>query len=180
MKKFLIIIIIVVALVFVILSRGDTPVPAGEEPVKNYVGHSAEECGRIQVLCIEGFERFDDDAGCGCQSVAEGQGTGADREADEGRAVGDVKEFIIEGQNFEFSDTVLSVARGDTVRIVFRSVQSFHDWRIEGFNTGTRRITAGQQATVEFVADQAGTFEFFCSVGNHRQLGMRGTLTVTE
>jgi len=36
-----------------------------------YIGNSAEECARIQVMCIEGMERFDDKNGCGCQPVAE-------------------------------------------------------------------------------------------------------------
>ncbi len=36
---------------------------------KNYIGNSAEECSRIQVLCIAGLERFDDESGCGCQPV---------------------------------------------------------------------------------------------------------------
>jgi uncharacterized cupredoxin-like copper-binding protein len=31
---------------------------------------------------------------------------------------------------------------------------------------------------VQFVADKTGTFEFYCSVGNHRQMGMVGTLVV--
>ena len=35
----------------------------------NYVGKSADECSRVQVLCAEGFERFDDSCGCGCKSV---------------------------------------------------------------------------------------------------------------
>ena len=43
--------------------------PVDDVDIKNYVGRSAEECSRIQVLCIEGFERFDDKNGCGCQEV---------------------------------------------------------------------------------------------------------------
>lgn len=36
---------------------------------RNYVGRSIEECRTIQVLCVEGFERFDDEMGCGCEAV---------------------------------------------------------------------------------------------------------------
>ena len=180
MKKLVIFIGIAVVAVFVILSRGGTPVPAEEEGEKNYIANSAEECSRTQVLCVEGFERFDDDAGCGCQPVNAGTGTVTDSAADEGLEAGEVKEFVIEARNFEHSEKELTVSKGDTVRIVFRTVQGFHDWRVESFNKGTRRAGEGQESTVEFVADQVGTFEFFCSVGNHRALGMIGTLTVTE
>ena len=40
-----------------------------ETPDKNYVGYSVEECSRIQVTCVEGFQRFDDDSGCGCEVI---------------------------------------------------------------------------------------------------------------
>jgi len=180
MKKLLIILVIAGGAVFVILSRGDKPAPAGQESGKNYVAHSAEECSRTQVLCVEGFERFDDDAGCGCQPVANGQGTGVDREGDEDQAVREVKEFVFEGRNFEFSKNEFTVSRGDTVRIVFRAIEGFHDWRIEGYGVGTRRVGQGQEASIEFLADNTGEFEFFCSVGNHRFVGMTGALTVTD
>src|SRR3989344_5856191 len=39
---------------------------------KNYIGNSAEECLRIQVTCVEGYRRFDDDKGCGCEKINDG------------------------------------------------------------------------------------------------------------
>ena len=52
--------------------------------------------------------------------------------------------------------------------------EGFHDLVIYGFQVRTPRITAGQTATVDFVAEKSGTFEYYCSVGSHRQMGMRG------
>lgn len=68
------------------------------------------------------------------------------------------------------------------------SEEGRHDWRIDEFGAGTDRLLgintailqAGQQETVQFVADKTGTFEYYCSVGNHRQMGMRGNLIVEE
>jgi hypothetical protein len=40
------------------------------------------------------------------------------------------------------------------------------------------QVGAGASDVVEFTADKAGTFEYYCSVGNHRAMGMKGTLTV--
>lgn len=37
-----------------------------------YQGNSPEECQRIQILCIQGYERFDDANGCGCRPILEG------------------------------------------------------------------------------------------------------------
>lgn len=90
----------------------------------------------------------------------------------------EVWEFEVAGSNFEYDVTDISVTEGDTVRIVFNNVEGTHDWVIDEFDANTPVIQQGETAEVEFVADQAGTFEFYCSVGNHREMGMVGTLTV--
>ena len=32
--------------------------------------------------------------------------------------------------------------------------------------------------TAEFTADKVGSFEYYCSVGSHRSMGMKGVLKV--
>jgi plastocyanin len=84
----------------------------------------------------------------------------------------------VEGGNFTFSPTEIKVKKGDTVKIVFLNKEGFHDWVIDDFNVRTPQIAAGKTAEVEFVADKSGTFEYYCSVGEHRQMGMKGNLVV--
>jgi plastocyanin len=92
---------------------------------------------------------------------------------------GTVKEFTVDGKNFAFTPALVSVKKGDTVRIKFVNSQGFHDFVIDEFKVATPQIKEGE-AVVEFVADKAGSFEYYCSVGSHRAMGMKGTLTVTE
>ena len=89
-----------------------------------------------------------------------------------------VKTFDLTGKNFEFSMEEILVNKGDTVRITFASSQGFHDWAIDEFNAATDQVNPGTTTEVEFVADQVGTFEYYCDVGNHRQQGMVGKLIV--
>lgn len=91
-----------------------------------------------------------------------------------------VKTFDILGKPFEFSLKEIRVKTGDTVRINFTNTQGFHDWTVDEFNAKTKQLQAGQTDTVEFTADKAGTFEYYCSVSNHRQMGMKGNLIVEE
>lgn len=42
----------------------------------------------------------------------------------------------------------------------------------------TKVINGGETDTVEFTPDKAGSFEYYCSVGKHRAMGMKGTVTV--
>jgi len=55
-----------------------------------------------------------------------------------------------------------------------------HDLRVERAGKeigGTKIIQGGQTATASLKL-QPGDYTFFCSVGDHEQLGMKGTLTV--
>lgn len=86
--------------------------------------------------------------------------------------------FNITGQNFAFSDTEMRVPVGTTVTVNFTSTGGFHDWVVDEFGAATERVNAGGSSSVTFVADEAGTFEYYCSVGSHRAQGMVGTLIV--
>lgn len=88
--------------------------------------------------------------------------------------------FTVTGTNFAFAPSAMTVKKGDTVVITFKNGDGFHDFVIDELNVRTAQIQDGAQETVTFVADKAGTFEYYCSVGQHRAMGMKGTLTVTE
>jgi nitrite reductase (NO-forming) len=70
---------------------------------------------------------------------------------------------------------------GDTVAITLINDDGrSHDVVIREFDAATPVFgTIGQEETVEFVVDQAGTFFYFCSVSGHRQAGMEGQLIVS-
>ncbi len=89
-----------------------------------------------------------------------------------------VKTFNISGENYSFSLSEMRVKKGDTVKVVFTNKEGMHDWVIDEFSARTPKIQAGQTATVTFVADKVGTFEYYCSVGSHRLNGMKGNLVV--
>lgn len=98
---------------------------------------------------------------------------------------GEVKTFVMTGENFKFvmdgeDNPTITVNKGDTVRIEFTSTQGFHDWVVDEFNAATQKVQSPDSTFVEFVADQTGQFEYYCSVGSHRANGMWGTLIVEE
>jgi plastocyanin len=101
-----------------------------------------------------------------------------DSSAPDGAMKSDVQTISVEGGNYYFKPNEIRVKKGETVRIVFTNSGGTHDWVIDEFNARTKLTQSGETSEVEFVADKAGEFEFYCSVGNHRQLGMKGTLIV--
>ncbi len=88
------------------------------------------------------------------------------------------KLFNITGKNFSFSQTEIRVKKGDRVVINFESTEGFHDWVVDEFNAHTDRVNPGTKTSVEFIAGQTGTFEYYCSVSIHRAAGMKGQLIV--
>src|SRR3989344_8596563 len=92
--------------------------------------------------------------------------------------VSNVREFIVLGNSFKFNPAEIRVRKGDTVRIVFKNEGGMHNWVLDEFNARTKTLQSGQTDTIEFVANKTGTFEYYCSVGNHRQMGMVGKLIV--
>jgi len=89
-----------------------------------------------------------------------------------------VKTFNLTGTNYTFFEKEIRVKIGDRVKIIFTSGQGFHDWTVDEFRASTSRVNTGKTTEVEFIADKTGTFEYYCSVGNHRALGMVGILIV--
>lgn len=78
-----------------------------------------------------------------------------------------------------FSLKEIRVKKGDKVRINVKNLMGPHDFTLDEF--GVKEETAeGQVTVVEFTADKAGEFKYYCSKFTHRQMGQEGTLIVEE
>ena len=102
-----------------------------------------------------------------------------------------VKKFEIIGHirdvtDYRFNGTIpgptLSAKEGDLVR-VFLSVPEndiAHAFTIDEFGVSSRTIHKGESTVIEFVANQAGEFFYYCPLPGHRTLGMEGNLVVEK
>ncbi|PIN73565.1 hypothetical protein COV20_05065 [Candidatus Woesearchaeota archaeon CG10_big_fil_rev_8_21_14_0_10_45_16] len=89
-----------------------------------------------------------------------------------------VKEFTMTAEQWQFSPSSVKVNEGDTVRITIKSTDVAHGFALAEFGV-FQRLEPGEEHTVEFVADKAGTYTYFCNVpcgSGHRS--MKGTLVV--
>ncbi len=89
-----------------------------------------------------------------------------------------VKSFTITGKNFSYAPSLITVKKGDKIKLTFENVQGYHDIVLNGYGLATSQAQAPNTAVLEFIADKVGSFEFYCSVGTHKTLGMKGTLKV--
>ena len=86
--------------------------------------------------------------------------------------------YTVTAANFSFSPGTITVNKGDKVRIILNNTEGNHDFVIDEFNARTKVIRGAGQDIIEFTADKIGTFEYYCSVGSHREMGMKGSLIV--
>jgi plastocyanin len=84
----------------------------------------------------------------------------------------------ITAQNYSFSKKEIKAKLGDKVKVTLTNNEGMHDFNIDEMKVNSGKLKAGDSKVVEFVASKKGTFEYYCSVGNHRAMGMVGKLIV--
>lgn len=99
-------------------------------------------------------------------------------EASPSTVEGGMVELKLDASNFKFSTNELRVRQGDRVKITLTSTGGTHDLKIDEFNVATKVVDSGDSDSIEFTADKKGSFEYYCSVGNHKAMGMKGMLIV--
>ncbi|MBI3290504.1 cupredoxin domain-containing protein [Candidatus Microgenomates bacterium] len=90
-----------------------------------------------------------------------------------------VREIAVEGDEYEFSPEELSFTNGEKVKLTFVNKGKLpHNLTIDELGVATETIPGGKSTTIEFSVDKSGSFTAYCSVGNHRSLGMEGKVEV--
>jgi heme/copper-type cytochrome/quinol oxidase subunit 2 len=96
------------------------------------------------------------------------------------KAVGpeSVKKFHITASEGKIAPDTIRVKRGQMVKITFVSRDGKYGVKFKDFGVSTK-VEPGKPATVQFVADQPGTFEFRCArTWNMKKWSGNGTLVV--
>jgi cytochrome c oxidase subunit 2 len=91
-----------------------------------------------------------------------------------GQPTGVTKEFTMTAKQFSFDPAVITVQRGDHVKLTITSVDVTHGISIPAFHVNAK-LEPGKSTTVEFDATEVGMFQFRCSVvcgsGHSEMLG---------
>jgi cytochrome c oxidase subunit 2 len=91
-----------------------------------------------------------------------------------------VHEITMTAKNYEFDPGIITVKKGEKVRLIITATDRDHGIKIQGYDID-QELKKGDPTTIEFTADKAGEFEFKCSVFcgmGHRK--MKGKLVVEE
>lgn len=91
----------------------------------------------------------------------------------------EIKEVLVSGNEYSFTPASITLSKGQRTKIVFKNIgNTSHDFVVDELGVKTAVISGGQEIALEVVPEKTATYSFYCSVGNHRNLGMEGKLTV--
>ena len=146
------------------------------------VAQQIHQATPVEVLVERYLAEHPDARNHGHHAMHDEAGAGTELKA----AVSDVdlaatKAFTITAQQFDFSvnPAPFVVNVGDTVTIDLTSADVTHGFAIEHYFENGTSVNKNQHRTVTFVANQAGTFTYFCIVFcGEGHFSMSGTLTV--
>lgn len=89
-------------------------------------------------------------------------------------------EIQMTAKKYEFNPNVITVKKGEHVKLVITATDHEHGFKLEDFKID-QHLMKGVSTTVEFTADKVGEFQFhcshFCGLGHPK---MKGKLVVTE
>jgi plastocyanin len=84
----------------------------------------------------------------------------------------------LNASNFTFEVETIEANMGEELVVTVTNVSGVHDFVIDELDINTGLIPEGESVEVSIPTDQVGEFEYYCSVGQHRDLGMKGMLTI--
>ena len=99
--------------------------------------------------------------------------------SESGTAEEGVRKIEVIGAEYSFSPNTISLVKGEKVALTFKNMGRMpHNLVIDELGISTKTIQPGQSDTVEFTPSEVGIFAFYCSISNHRSMGMEGSLEV--
>ena len=88
------------------------------------------------------------------------------------------RQITLIARNYQFSPNRIEVTQDDLVKLTIESGDIAYSFTIDEYRV-SRRVPAGGSTTLEFRADRAGSFPFYCNLtSDSRHSQMKGELVV--
>jgi cytochrome c oxidase subunit 2 len=89
-----------------------------------------------------------------------------------------IRAFTIKGRRYTFSPARIEASRGDVIKLTLIAEDVPYGFEIAEYRI-CKRVTPERPVTLEFLADKAGTFVYFCNLTTDEKCrDMRGELIV--
>jgi uncharacterized cupredoxin-like copper-binding protein len=117
----------------------------------------------------------------GCGGSSDDSGTTAASATATTTAGGGSSSVDVSETDFKLNPSDPKVKAGQVTFNVSNDGQTVHSLEVEGPNGEEELesdLSPGQKGVLSVDLSKPGTYEFYCPVGNHKELGMKGAITV--
>lgn len=124
-------------------------------------------CGDAEEQIEEAIEEID-------------EATGVDTLEGPGTAGPEPHRVVIQAASFGYQPSDFTVPHGPVRFVIANGADIEHGFEVEGhgMEEAIASIPAGSSDSLTVTLDQPGEYIIYCPIGDHRQRGMTGTLTV--
>jgi uncharacterized cupredoxin-like copper-binding protein len=120
-------------------------------------------------------------AGCGDDDGDEDETTAAETSATETTGGGGGETVSVSETDFALNPSDSTVQAGTVTFNVSNDGQTEHSLEVEGPGEESELespLAPGESGTLEVDLSEPGTYEWYCPVDNHKEMGMKGQITV--
>jgi plastocyanin len=87
--------------------------------------------------------------------------------------------FDIQLQDIQFDTAEITVPANTDITVNLTNTGlGPHTFNIDALNVDSGEIPAGESKSITFNSGAAGTYEFYCAISGHREIGMAGKVIV--
>ena len=158
------------------LLPGNTNAPEQDSAMEAPSDPSSETMLREDAMNGEGQT---DDQMVGGDAKVDGSEGMMDKSNDPDQAMMKESESVqLNMSNFTFGVEEIKVKSGEKLMVSVTNDSGTHDFVIDELAVDSGIIPEGETMEIEIPTDKPGTYEYYCSVGQHRALGMKGVLII--
>ena len=89
-----------------------------------------------------------------------------------------IKELQLSAQDIQWDQTEINANAGQEITLTITNDGTLdHNFNLEEYGIGVE-IPPGDSQVVTFLADETGSFEYYCDIPGHLDAGMVGILTI--
>lgn len=91
------------------------------------------------------------------------------------------REITVTGTEYSYNPASIIAKKGEKIKLTFINAgATTHNLVIDALNVKTKMVAPGKSDTIEFTLESDTNLVFYCSVPNHRNLGMEGEIKLEQ
>lgn len=89
-----------------------------------------------------------------------------------------MKAVTVTASNYSYDVREIRAKKGENLKVLFINQEGMHDFVIDDLNVKSGTVMGGNSVELSIPTDVPGTYEYYCSIGDHKARGMVGKVII--